>query len=261
MDKFGVGTLNARWWFGETTEYAMSGVEIGFLVVGTVLGIVGLILAIPSAGASIGLMVAGGALTMEGGLAFAGLAVGTVGIAVGGIGFAAKDFANEPATVLGVGVASNRIYSVEGKVDFAKLEHGVLTVDPSAIRLQERTPAEFQEFRARPKTLESEVEPVKSAYKISRSLDTYDILNGKLWIYPSYSGIPALWPVCWEPVAENAVAGHTVRLRSEKGPNAEWVLIPSGNSKLTTPRRVMQIRISMLWPTTSTTRRLTSMHQ
>ena len=220
MDKFGVGTLSTRWWFGESTEYAVSGIEIGFFVGGTVLGIVGLCLAPFSGGTSLALTVAGVALT-GGQVAAAGFAVGVAGSVVGGVAFAAKDFFNTPASVTGVGVLSNLIYSVDGKVGFGKLEHGILNnTDPGPLKLRPLSPVEFQELKARPKGIASEVAPVESAYVVAREL-----VNCGHWIYPSYCGVPALSPACWQASTEGA-GDHPVRLHSEKGLEAEWFIIP-----------------------------------
>jgi hypothetical protein len=208
-------TVNARWWLGETTEYANSIAEIALFATGTVIGIVGLVLAIPTAGTSLALTIAG-----------ASVALGGAGLAVGGISLAIKDFANTPTSKPGVYLPDERIFIVEGALTFRYDRNEVATITGADdLKLRELTNAEFLNGIHNQGWVEARKDANENQQvgELYQSTLPVDIEYGKVWIYPSFSGVPDVSPARWGLASDfRQNQDEPVKLWSSTDRNVEW---------------------------------------
>lgn len=208
-------TLNARWWYGEATEYHNSAAEIGLFVTGTVIGIAGLVLIPFSGGTSLALTI--GAV---GGL------LGSAGLAVGGIALAIKDFVDTPVSRTGVYLLDNRTFVAEGIVKF-KYEADKETVNYTGMDKLKLTELTAEQFTSRAnehgwvvaREDPAETQAIESVY---HTLDPHPGVGG--YIYPSYAGVPDVSPARWDPGRGATNADTLLQLGNGTGRNFEWTI-------------------------------------
>jgi hypothetical protein len=227
-------TVNARWWVGETTEYANSIAEIALFATGTVIGIVGLVLAIPSGGTSLALTIAG-----------ASVALGGAGLAVGGISLAIRDFANTPTSKTGVYLPDERKFIVEGALTFSYDRNQVATITGAdGLRLRELTNDEFLNGIQTQGWVEARKDANETQHvgELYQSTLPVDVLGREVWIYPSFCGVPDLSPARWGLATD--FDRRTMTIGNENEPvklwrdrNVVWRILYRGQALVYNPKK------------------------
>ncbi|KZD25651.1 hypothetical protein [Tardiphaga robiniae] len=168
LDAKGVVTLSVKWGLGASSYITSDSMGIGFFTVGTVLAVAGLVLALPTAGASLTLM-----------LTYTSLAVAFGSIPVGVLGFAVKDFVNSPYAVTGIELRRQHKYVVEGEI---KINKGAVISGETKgkeLKLREVSDKEFKELQAKG------VSPMDLAYEVghdARTISTpFVTTDGWIW--------------------------------------------------------------------------------
>ncbi|MGL4318063.1 MAG: hypothetical protein ACRCTL_15790 [Pseudomonas sp.] len=189
----GIYTLNTKYWIGESSEFANSGAEIGFFVVGIVIGVVGLAL-VP--------LTLGGSITMSAmaiGATVAGVVSSVSGLAISGISIAVKEFQNMPAAWTGIQAVQDRKFIAEGRVETRQVKQPdgsvVLEyVDIPEIKLRELTDAQYHEYLVSGEYTEHQSKPITGACLNSTELELMGLLKKNVTIRPAWAG-EASWEV------------------------------------------------------------------
>lgn len=217
----GIYTLNAKYWFGESSEFANSGAEIGFFVAGIAIGVVGLAL-VP--------LTLGGSITMSA-VAIAATATGVVtsvsGLALSGISIAVKEFQNMPESWPNIHALEDRKFIAEGHVETRQVKQAdgsvVLEyVDIPKIKLRELTEAQYRAYLVSGEYTEHQSKPITGAYLNSTELKFMGLLKKNVTIRPAWAG-----QASWEVENDQTNDGAPVQLWVRPGAKQiEWQFVP-----------------------------------
>ncbi len=222
----GVYTLNSRYWLGEASEYANSGAEIGIWIAGLVVGIVGLVLAIPTGGVSLELSAA--VMT-----AAAAVGVGGAGLAICGIAIAAKEFSNEPSRLMNIQAVQNRVFIATGNIEMEYDPGAKITTwtEIPGIEFEEISQEDFANYKAKGYsehgTDVSHQIPVDSKPMSSSELTADKVNNVPVRIAPMY-----VENEYWEIEDDSRKAGTPLQLwnRPKAEEKVHWLIEPVDNA-------------------------------